>query len=83
MPDTGAGMTIIDEDVAINLGFNLTGEIPVDGNGEKQFTGRFIQDASFRPPGGVLREQTAIAISLRRSTSLEAGIGREVDGIPR
>jgi hypothetical protein len=77
--DTGAQVTVIDEEVAGDLGFELVGQVMGGGGGKGKVSVSFVQNASFRVPGVELTGQTVATAALR--DILETRAGREVDGI--
>lgn len=77
--DTGASMTIIDREVADELGIDLTGQVMGDGVGEKKVAVTFGKDVSFRLHGVELGGQTVAVVPVH--DIFEARFGRELDGI--
>jgi hypothetical protein len=77
--DTGASITVVDTDLAQELGLELTGKVMAGGQGEGKAEVNLIQDASFRVPGVEINGQTVAAIALREI--LEARFGHPIDGV--
>jgi len=77
--DTGASVTVLDNQVAADLGFISAGTIMARGAGEGRAAASFIQDASFQIPGVEVTGQTVAVIAL--ADILEGRAGRRVDGV--
>jgi len=76
--DTGASITVLNTDVARELGFDLKGKVEGRGAGSGSVEVNLIPDVSVSLPGVVLEGQTVAAVPL---ADIEARVGRTIDGI--
>lgn len=77
--DTGASATVLDLELARDLGLSIQGSLAVSGRGEGKPEVNLASGVSFELPGVAIVDQTVITLPLR--ALLEHRVGRAIDGV--